>query len=79
VSEANPPPRGRGILGAAIGGGPLGDGFEVGTPCGRAPESVAKRGLAAKPGTQPASSAVTATRIVAHVYGRLMPTTVARP
>jgi len=69
------------FLGAAIGGGPLGGGFVVAAPCGRAPELVAKRGSAARPGTQPASTVVTdkvtAIRIVADVMCRLMPTTVA--
>src|SRR5271154_3060541 len=67
------------FLGAAIGGGPLGGGVVVAAPCGRAPELVAKRGSAARPGTQPATSAVAATRIVADMMCRLMPTTVATP
>lgn len=67
----------RSFFGAASGGGPPGAGLEVAAPWGRAPELVAKRGSAARPGTQPASNAVTATRIVAHGWGRLMPTTVA--
>jgi hypothetical protein len=68
------------FLGAAIGGGPLGGGFVVATPWGRAPELVAKRGSAARPGTQPASTVIivkaTAPRTVADVICRLMPTTV---
>src|SRR5271154_6479279 len=71
------------FLGAAIGGGPLGGGFVLATPCGRAPELVAKRGSAARPGTQPATNIVTekgtATGIVADLMCRLMPTTVAAP
>src|SRR5271170_5194558 len=71
------------FLGAAIGGGPLGGGFVVVAPCGRAPELVAKRGSAARPGTQPATSIVTekvtATGIAADLMCRLMPTTVAIP
>jgi hypothetical protein len=43
----------------AIGGGPLGGFVVVAFPWGRAPALVAKRGLAAKPGAQPASNAVT--------------------
>src|SRR5690348_8408285 len=67
----------RSFLGAAIGGGPLTGLVVVGAPCGLAPEFVAKRGSAPNPGTQPASSALTATRTVAEVTCRLMPTTVA--
>ena len=45
----------RSFLGASIGGGPSGAWVVGGCPCGPAPESVAKRGLAARPGAQPAS------------------------
>src|ERR1700722_4014953 len=65
------------FLGAANGGGPLGAGFVVAAPCGRAPALVAKRGPAPRPGTQPVSSTVRATRVVADLMCRLMPTTVA--
>src|SRR5579884_1226947 len=69
------------FLGAAMGGGPPGRAVVVTAPCGRAPELVAKRGLAATPGTQPASTMViekvTATTTVAGMACRLMPTTVA--
>jgi hypothetical protein len=67
------------FLGAAIGGGPLGGFVAVAFPCGRAPELVAKRGLAANPGAQPASNPVTTINDVAIAACRLMPTTVAIP
>ena len=69
------------FLGAAIGGGPLGVGVVAAAPCGRAPESVAKRGSAPKEGTHPVRTVVVdkvaATNIVADLMCRLMPTTVA--
>src|SRR2546421_165558 len=45
----------RSFLGASIGGGPVGGLVVCGAPWAWAPESVAYRGLAAKPGAQPAS------------------------
>ena len=65
------------FFGLAIGGGPLGVIFFVALPCGRAPELVANRGLAASPGAQPASKAVTTISEVVNAARLLMPTTVA--